>query len=135
MSEARSTKNILVHELGHYLCAEKLGYKSEIIFDVAKKTFLNIFDIREDLPKAIDLKNQAIIACGGIVAEGLFGIESETFWGDMIHLFDVTKELANINGERFPYKKPYEMGIDFYSIYYNGAKIIESYGGKIILRF
>ena len=71
-----------------------------------------------------------------MAAEEIFGKESEGFWGDVAHLFEVLKELAAISGKQFPYEKPFSMEAKVYAEYYDQAKkLLEKIGGKDRLEY
>ncbi|MEM4756089.1 MAG: hypothetical protein QW594_03065 [Candidatus Woesearchaeota archaeon] len=124
-------KQMVIHELGHYLVAAHYGISAEILTD-GNYYFVEIPNI---FPKTQDGLEQALtIAMGGYAANLLCGYENRLqYLGDIRTSFEHLRSYHELKNGSFQYAdaKPGNIPLMVYEPFIQNAKdILISYGGK-----
>lgn len=125
----------LYHEAGHFMIARALGYGGYLTGNLEKG---NNFRFIQTSPKTITsqgLKNQILIAFGGLCAESLLEIPLNAgYIGDLTMACGDLKQLRSLEGKAFECNNYLDFPEEEYKYYLSqGKMVLERLGGKKVI--
>ncbi len=122
----------LYHEAGHWMIAKALGYEGCLTGDLEKSNNFRFIQTSPRIPSHQGLKNQILIAFGGLSAEQLLDIPLNAgYIGDLTIACEDLKQLHSLEGKTFEYNNYLDFPEKEYNYYLSQGKIVlEKLGGK-----
>ncbi len=122
----------IYHEIGHWMIATGLGYEGYLTGDIKNQ---NNFAFRQTTPADYShqgLKNQLLIAFGGLGAEKILGIPLNAgHIGDMAIACRHLKDLYSLENKIFDFKNYMDFPDKEYEYYLTQSRIVlNQLGGK-----
>ena len=120
------------HEAGHWIIARALGYEGYLTGNLKEN---NNFNFIQTSPKVLTpqgLKNQILIAFGGLSSEKLLDIPINAgAIGDLTIACEDLKQLHSLEGKTFEYNNYLDFPDKDYDYYLSqGQIVLEKLGGK-----
>lgn len=122
----------LYHEAGHWMIAKALGYEGYLTGSLERNNNFRFIQTSPRIASNQGLKNQILIAFGGLSAEKLVGIHLNIgYIGDLTIAREDLKQLHSLEGKTFEYNNYLDFPDREYDYYISqGQIVLEKLGGK-----
>lgn len=122
----------IYHEVGHWMIASALGYKGYITGDIKNNKDYRFIQISQREESKQGLKNQIIIAFGGLGAEKILNIpENIGAIGDLTIACKDLKKLYSLENKVFEFKNYLDFPDNEYNYYLTQSQLVlNQLGGK-----
>lgn len=122
----------IYHEAGHWIIAKALGYEGYLTGDLERNKDFRFIQTSPRVFSNQGLKNQILIAFGGLSAEKLLNIPLNAgYIGDLTIACEDLKQLHSLEGKTFEYDNYLDFPDKAYDYYLDqGQIVLEKMGGK-----